>query len=140
MTDSEKESLRGELYAACSHVPNVENEDFYRVPFEDVPELVRSRRVYVKAGEAYVAASDLVTILVNIFRTELRAALEATHRVLPLLEEDDRLLPKLIELTRQSSAPDYISRTGGEAITADQVDSVRHFLLLLFGSSVLAFE
>lgn len=127
----EKERLRSDLQAICVIVKTqFEAEDFYRLRFEQVPELVSSRRVLLQEGDALVASTDLVSILVNVFRSELSAALLALSRVLPELEEDERLLPTLMELSRQSTAPEYVSRTGTDAITADEVDGVRGFPLL----------
>ena len=49
--------------------------DFYRVPFTDVLDLVRSRRVFLQAGFAYIPGSDFVTVLSSVFRATLGQAL-----------------------------------------------------------------
>ena len=86
-----------------------ESVDFYKVPFTDVLDLVRSRRVYLKAGFAYVPRNELVSIILGVFRAQLSLALTVTARRLPYLEEDTRLLPMLKNL---SSA--YIGDTFNE--------------------------
>jgi DNA primase large subunit len=45
------------------------------VPFTEALELVRSARVFVKRGYAYVPHSELVVIILSVFRTELSHAL-----------------------------------------------------------------
>ena len=53
---------------------------FYRVPFEEVCDLVRSRRVYLVQGQAYVPQESLASLVVGIFRSRLSKALAVTAR------------------------------------------------------------
>lgn len=53
---------------------------FYRVPFEEVCDLVRSRRVYLVKGQAYVPQESLASLVVGIFRSRLSKALAVTAR------------------------------------------------------------
>lgn len=46
-----------------------------KVPFQDALDLVRSRKVYLKGGYAYIPHQDIVTIVLNDFRTRLSKAL-----------------------------------------------------------------
>lgn len=46
-----------------------------KVPFQDALDLVRTRKVYLKAGYAYIPHQDIVTIVLNDFRTRLSKAL-----------------------------------------------------------------
>lgn len=46
-----------------------------KVPFQDALDLVRMRKVYLKAGYAYIPHQDIVTIVLNDFRTRLSKAL-----------------------------------------------------------------
>lgn len=80
-------------------IDQAESVDFYKVPFTDVLDLVRSRRVYLKSGFAYVPRYELVSIILGIFRSQLSLALTVTARRLPYLEEDTRLLPMLKNLS-----------------------------------------
>ena len=45
------------------------------MPFEDALELVQTRRVYLKAGYAYVPSTDVITLVMGVFRARLSAAL-----------------------------------------------------------------
>lgn len=47
----------------------------FKVPFQDALDLVRTRKVYLKAGYAYIPHQDIVTIVLNDFRTRLSKAL-----------------------------------------------------------------
>lgn len=49
--------------------------DILKVPFQDALDLVRTRKVYLKAGYAYIPHQDIVTIVLNDFRTRLSKAL-----------------------------------------------------------------
>ena len=53
---------------------------FYSVPFESVPDLVRGRRVFLRAGRAYVHVGSLTSLLVGEFRAALSKALVITQR------------------------------------------------------------
>lgn len=45
------------------------------MPFQDALDLVRTRKVYLKAGYVYIPHHDIVTIVINDFRTRLSKAL-----------------------------------------------------------------
>ena len=51
-------------------IDQVDSVDFYKVPFTDVLDLVRGRRVFLKQGFAYVPRQELVSIILGIFRYE----------------------------------------------------------------------
>jgi DNA primase large subunit len=68
----------------------VKNTTFYKVPFEQVLELVSKRAVLLRDGFAYVPESERVLLVMNAFRSALMKGLEETARALPRMEEDDR--------------------------------------------------
>ncbi|XP_044174076.1 DNA primase large subunit-like [Acropora millepora] len=103
----------------------VEHTDYFKVPFADALDLVRGRKVYLENGFAYVPRDELVSLVSNEFRMQLSRALAMTARALPYLEEDDRLLPKLTNLSRQYVGQDYTQkRSTGAKVTLDQIDSL----------------
>lgn len=113
-----KESLAPKL-VACDTIKRRNEEeimktDFYKVNFEQAIELVRKRQVYLEKGYAYVPKTDLMTLIVGAFRAKLSAALTATSRALPNLEEDSRLLPMLGNLSKQYLGNDYGATNGTE--------------------------
>ncbi|XP_015757797.1 PREDICTED: DNA primase large subunit-like isoform X2 [Acropora digitifera] len=103
----------------------VRHTDYFKVPFADALDLVRGRKVYLENGFAYVPRDELVSLVSNEFRMQLSRALAMTARALPYLEEDDRLLPKLTNLSRQYVGQDYTQkRSTGAKVTLDQIDSL----------------
>ena len=71
----EKERLRAELSAGSPQLKGVTSGAFYKVPFEDALELVQARRVYLRGGYAYVPSTDVITLVMGVFRARLSAAL-----------------------------------------------------------------
>ncbi|KAK3033356.1 hypothetical protein RJ639_034406 [Escallonia herrerae] len=83
---------------------------FYKVPFEEVPELVASRRVYIQKGHAYVAMNQVVSLVVTQFRSHLSKALVLTNRKWTSIireQEKDRLTPIVEALSTSYLGPDY---------------------------------
>lgn len=83
---------------------------FYKVPFEEVPELVAGRRVYIYKGHAYVAMHQVVSVVVTQFRSNLSKALILTNRKWTSTireQEKDRLTPIVEALCTSYLGPDY---------------------------------
>ncbi|KAH9772524.1 DNA primase large subunit [Citrus sinensis] len=83
---------------------------FYKVPFEEVPELVAGRRVYIHKGHAYVAMHQVVSLVVTQFRSNLSKALILTNRKWTSTireQEKDRLTPIVEALSMSYLGPDY---------------------------------
>lgn len=91
ISDSEKQSLASELVNSTAKTIVFEACSFYKVPFTQVLDLVKSRRVLVRDGFAYVPYQDLLSILSSIFRAKLSHALSICSANLPTLEGDERL-------------------------------------------------
>ena len=137
VSDAEKASL-AESLASASGQTTASSADvsYFKVPWTKVPDLVSQRRVFLKAGMAYVPSSEQLSLLSAEFSKRLMAALELTARALPRLDEDDRIVPILNHLSRGFVAPEYVSsgdgNGNGERVTAAQVPSlVKHFPLCM---------
>eukprot|EP00794_Sanderia_malayensis_P004885 gene4885-5525_t len=100
--------------------------DYYKVHFTEAIDLVRGRRVYLEKGFAYVPRNELVSIIANTFRSQLSKALTLTARKLSTLEEDERILPMLTNLSSGYIGESYSTReaTNGDKVTLDQLDSL----------------
>lgn len=132
LSNEEKESMRHELEVCVKPKQGVNIQDyitsetFFEVDFEKVPHMIGSRSVYIKQGKAYVPMSDQINIAMSEFKNHLTQSLEATNRVLPRMEEDERLKPILHNIEKQYTGTSYESvdfnATG--AVTADAVDGV----------------
>ncbi|XP_044488763.1 probable DNA primase large subunit [Mangifera indica] len=83
---------------------------YYQVPFEEVPELVAGRRVFIHKGYAYVAMDQVVSLVVTQFRSNLSKALILTNRKWTSTireQEKDRLAPIVEALCTSYLGPDY---------------------------------
>lgn len=88
---------------------------FYLVPFEDVVELVRHRRVFLKGGKAFVPAEQLGVLVVGAFRAALSKAATLTARQWAARtagEEAERLAPIVEALSMSYLGSDFSA--GGE--------------------------
>ncbi|XP_041803558.1 DNA primase large subunit [Chelmon rostratus] len=122
----EKKSLQDKLVNSSYAVSGitVEDQDFYKVPFQDALDLVRSRKVYLKAGYVYIPHQDIVTIVLNDFRTRLSKALALTARSLPAVHSDERLQPLLNHLSHAYVGQDYSIQKNVGKISLEQIDSL----------------
>ncbi|KAL8963339.1 MAG: hypothetical protein Q9193_000385 [Seirophora villosa] len=122
--------------------PNLKKSDledgtWVKVDFETVPELVEGRRVFVKAGKAYVPSKEQMSIVLAGFHDRLEQGLELTARALPRLDEDDRLSPILDHLSKNFATPDSSlsdsdTTLPGAPITALSIDHLsQHFPLCM---------
>lgn len=122
----EKKLLQDKLINSSYAVSGitVEDQDFYKVPFQDALDLVKTRKVYLKAGYVYIPHQDIVTIVLNDFRTRLSKALALTARSLPVVHSDERLQPLLNHLSHAYVGQDYSIQKNVGKISLDQIDSL----------------
>jgi DNA primase large subunit len=86
---------------------SITQADFFVVPFEDVLDLVATRRVYLRAGTAYVHRRELLTLVLNEFRTHLSRELDRAYKMFPLFANDEQVGPLLLSLPQQYLGKDY---------------------------------
>jgi DNA primase large subunit len=63
----------------------IEEESYFKVDWERVPELVESRRVFLKGGKAYVPGREQLSMVVAEFTQRLDKALEVCPAFLSLV-------------------------------------------------------
>jgi len=109
---------------------------YQKVDFERVPDLVEKRKIFLRAGKAYLPVSEQQSLIITEFSHNLECALEVlcyknlsnvkqTARALPRLDEDDRLIPILNHLSLGFAAPEYVSSSSvSGSINAAQIDQV----------------
>ncbi|KAF3901536.1 hypothetical protein ABW21_db0200250 [Orbilia brochopaga] len=131
------------VFAATNRLPpekvraQFDSESYVKVEWDRVFDLVEHRRIFIRGGMAYVPSGQLANLVVAEFSKKLDEALIATARLLPRLDEDDRLGPILNHLSKGFSAPEYNAAASpatlsGEAITAGQIDGLKvHFPLCM---------
>ncbi|MED6271506.1 DNA primase large subunit, partial [Characodon lateralis] len=121
----EKNHLKEKLLNSSHGINGVTLEqDFYKVPFQDALDLVRTRKVYLKEGYAYIPHNEIVTIVLNDFRTRLSKALALTARSLPAVHSDERLQPLLNHLSHSYLGQDYSVQKNAGKISLEQIDSL----------------
>lgn len=124
MSPEEKNSLMEKLAAAGNmNASTVDTKEYFKVPFTEALDLVSRRKVYIQKGQAYVPYDDMISILIAVYRTHLSQALAVTARALPHLEEDERLLPMLVGLSKRYLGSDYsVKKNNVGQVTADMID------------------
>jgi DNA primase large subunit len=78
VSDDEKKQLAEQLEAATS-IRNANEQGWFRVDWEKVPELVESRKVFLRKGKAYVPTKEQTSLVVAEFIRRLDAALEVSQ-------------------------------------------------------------
>ncbi|GAA5940600.1 DNA primase subunit PRI2 [Sporobolomyces koalae] len=125
--DSEKDALKDILAAASGIRPErMREESFFKVDWTKVTDLVGQRKVFLKAGKAYVPSSQEFSLVAAEFAARLSRGLELTAKALPRLDEDTRLVPVLSHLSMGfmagiTSDYTYTATGDGEAITAEMI-------------------
>lgn len=122
ISSEEKRELMDEL-KKCS--PGKELDDYYRVPFEFVPDLVAKRALLLRKGWAYVPKSDSFSMVMTKFKEDLEFWMERTAREIVSIR-DERIMPLLqLVKTTDSTVVSDTSRGFVEGkLTADGLDSV----------------
>ncbi|KAK7556970.1 eukaryotic and archaeal DNA primase, large subunit-domain-containing protein [Phyllosticta citricarpa] len=138
VTEEESKSLGDELRAATPWGRSKGEEDgWFKVDWEKVPELVEQRKVLLKRGKAYVPVREQSSLVLAEFSRRLEEAMELTARALPRLDEDDRLSPILSHLSTSFTAPEttYSSDTALDGLTTPTAASIdalsQHFPLCM---------
>ncbi|KAK9286885.1 hypothetical protein L1049_015292 [Liquidambar formosana] len=131
VSNAEFESVKDKLVQVArsmNHQPLPSASDtFFKVPFEEVPELVAGRRVFIHKGHAYVAMNQVVSLVVTQFRSNLSKALILTNRkwTSTIREpEKDRLTPIVEALCTSYLGPDYSQPREFGEITIKEIDQV----------------
>ncbi|ETN43621.1 uncharacterized protein HMPREF1541_02780 [Cyphellophora europaea CBS 101466] len=137
VTPEEKRALGEELLGATPGIRRLDEENWFKVDWTRVPELVEHRRVLIKKGKAYVPLKEQTSMILTEFTSRLDKGLELTARQLPRLDEDDRLSPILDHLSKNFATPDAgfsdsDSSLAGAAINAANIDALsQHFPLCM---------
>ena len=89
---NEKIHLKDYLQALLPNPMEFMKTKFYSVPFDQALDLVKQRHCYLKAGRAFVPEKDVISILVQKFRTHLSRSLaimgNSPHASLKLGQND----------------------------------------------------
>merc|ERR1712083_1143706 len=105
----------------------------YKVPWTEAVDLVRARRVLVKGGMAYIPSSELLSLVMGVFRAKLSHNLVLTCRALPVLEDDTRLVNMVQNLDKRYTGEDYSANKTAGRVMPNEIDplSKRNFPLCM---------
>lgn len=97
VSDEERTQLASELAATSSALGGrkqhaTEEESWCKVDWDRVPELIESRKVFLKAGKAYVPSREQTSMVVSEFSSRLERALEVRTIVLKMKSEESKAL------------------------------------------------
>ncbi|KAG6444005.1 DNA primase large subunit [Manduca sexta] len=106
ITDNEKNEIIHYL-RECLPYQNIDNMKFYKVKFYEVLDLVKTRKVYLSGGYAYIPHRDFISVLSALYRTHLRQSLAIASQHLGEIEQDERLVSLLKGLHQSYSGNDY---------------------------------
>ncbi|XP_050685534.1 DNA primase large subunit [Leptidea sinapis] len=106
ISDEEKSDIIINLRESTQH-QNIEHMKFYKVKFYEVLDLVRSRKVFIKGGYAYIPHKDFISVLTAQYRTHLRQSLAIASQHLKEIEQDERIVCLLKGLHQSYSGNDY---------------------------------
>lgn len=76
VAEDEKTKYLAELTATTGLRKGGEDETWFKVDWERVPDLVETRRVFLRAGKAFVPSKDLPSMVIAEFTKRLERALE----------------------------------------------------------------
>lgn len=137
VSDQEKSAWLADLRASTGYTKPGDEENWFKVDWEKVPEMVERRQVLLKRGKAYVHVREQYSMVVNEFARSLESGLELAARFLPRMDEDNRLSPILHHLSQSFTAPEAeyaesSSINDMAQITAGSIDGLtQHFPLCM---------
>lgn len=97
--EKEKAELAEELRAACGNPPKGETDQYFKVEWEKVPELVEQRRALLKRGVAYVPVREQMTLVISEYTRRLDDALEVST----IIEDMAYMLIELVDCSCSST-------------------------------------
>ncbi|OUM58734.1 hypothetical protein PIROE2DRAFT_22763, partial [Piromyces sp. E2] len=140
VSEKEKLSLKNELEEVISAVDNMatmeavesafENAKYYKINFEEVPDLVQSRSVLVKKGVAYIPSVKVIPVIVSKYKDHLHESMEKLSSVYNQLlkEDEDRLKPLLTNISNKYIDENYID--GKNGITHQDIPRITRYFPL----------
>ncbi|KAG6425511.1 hypothetical protein SASPL_115952 [Salvia splendens] len=127
ITNAEYENLKDKLNKVARSMNSSADTIYYKAPFEKVPDLVARREVFIMKGYAYVARSQVVSLLVTHYRSHLSKALILTNRKWTSMireQEKDRLTPIVEALSTSYLGPDYSQPKDFGEISLRDIDQI----------------
>ncbi|KAL5457207.1 hypothetical protein EMCRGX_G034452 [Ephydatia muelleri] len=118
--DNQGTQIGEELRQMYDPAAKQRNIDLFKVPFTEMLDLVRSRRVVVKQGYAYVPCKEtemISSLVCNKFRARLSEELLKTSHHFAVVDDDERIAPLVKSLQHRYLGGDF-SNTGTNSVGA----------------------
>merc|ERR1719323_2361265 len=99
----------------------VRSSTYFKVHFTEALDLVRGRRVHVEGGFCFVPETEMLSLVAHIFRQHLAQALVYTNKILPGLNEHERIVQVVGELNSRYTGADYTRKEGEPSIKPEMI-------------------
>ncbi|XP_075212389.1 DNA primase large subunit-like isoform X2 [Lycorma delicatula] len=120
INDAERQSLM-----EYSHGMLTSGVEYFQVPFVEVADLVRTRRVFLRHGFAFITSSDIISVISFLFRAQLAQELVITSRKLPQLEQaDERVFHNLTSLPHCYTGKDYSIVQNKNSVSIENLEAL----------------
>jgi len=81
--------------------------DYYEVPFIEVLDLVRARKVFLRKGIAFVPYTELGQLLASKLRSSLSQSLAVTSKLIKQIEDDERIYQLLQDFDKRHTGRSF---------------------------------
>eukprot|EP01080_Neovahlkampfia_damariscottae_P002497 gene2497-3203_t len=104
----------------------MKDDDIWKVKWQNVLNLISTRRVLISRGFAYLTSSNLNSLIVQNFKEKLQKSLSDIQKLLPYLEdeENERLVPFLTKLGNKNVGNEYRVKSGGDSYGPQDIDGL----------------
>lgn len=124
ISEEEKNEVKDGLYESTfgQNASKIEFTEFYKVHFTEVLDLIKFRKCFVQKGFCYVSSYDFISIISAHYALKVSAGLESCQRILPEIENDDRLCRLLRSLHKSYTGKDYT--VSANQVTPESLDQL----------------
>lgn len=124
LPDDEISDIKAGLYeSTMGNNLIIEKLDFFKVPFTDVLDLVRTRKCYIKGGFAYVSTNEFTSVVATKHEQCIQDGLTAATRLLPVVEQDERIFHLIKSLHTSYTGKDY-TVASADAVPIESLDQL----------------
>ncbi|CAN8063781.1 unnamed protein product [Agarophyton chilense] len=124
VSNAELEQICSELRAVAqgpNRIRSNENPKYYKIAFEEVPALVRHRKVFLRDGFAYVPESNILDVVAVQFRSLLSASLITATNCVAIVKRDERMEPILKSIKQHFEADEQSKRAFNPNSSVDRI-------------------
>ncbi|GMR55937.1 hypothetical protein PMAYCL1PPCAC_26132 [Pristionchus mayeri] len=122
-SDEREEHLKEFADSFGCSLEKVRLADIWAMDACDALELARKRKVFLSEGKAYLEYDSLITIIVQRLRANMYATMARANQYRGVIEEQDRLFPRLDRLTKGGCGGKDFNAAEGQSISRHQIDS-----------------